>query len=152
MLVHYNPELLIVVSSGASSCGIGRVLSHRLQDGSDNPIAFVSRSLSDCEKKYAQLEEEALARIFEIAKFHKYLYGRECFLQTGHMPLHGLLKEDRTISAMASARIQRWALTLSNYQYTLEYKPGPSIGHADALSRLPLQYQMYQRKCQYQKK
>ena len=54
------------------------------------------------------------------------------------MPLLGLLKEDRTISAMASARIQRWALTLSNYQYTLEYKPGPSIGHADALSRLPL--------------
>ena len=54
------------------------------------------------------------------------------------MPLLGLLKEDRTSLAMASARIQRWALTLSNYQYTLENKPGPSIGHADAPSRLPL--------------
>ena len=41
---------------------------------------------------------------------------------------------------MASARIQRWALTPSNYQHTLEYKPGPSIGHADVLSRLPLPY------------
>ena len=138
VLVHYNPELPIVVSSDASSCGIGSVLSHRLPDGSDKPIAFASRSLSECEKKYAQLEKEALALIFGIAKFHKYLYGREFLLQTDHMPLLGLLKEDRTISAMASPRIQRWALTLSNYQYTLEYKPGPSIGHADALSRLPL--------------
>ena len=66
--------------------------------------------------------------MFGITKFHKYLYGREFLLQTDR----GLLKEDRTISAMASARIQRWALTLSNYQYTWAYKPVPSIGHADA--------------------
>ena len=72
-----------------------------------------------------------MALIFGIAKFHKYLYGREFILQTDHMPLLGLLKEDHTISAMASAMIQRWVLTLSNYQYTLEYKPGPTIGHAD---------------------
>ena len=138
VLVHYNPELPIVVSSDASSCGIGSVLSHHLQDGNDKPIAFASRSRSDCEKKYAQLEKEALAVIFGIAKFHKYLYGREFLLQADHMPLLGLLNEDGTISTMASARIQRWALTLSNYQCTLEYKPGPSIGHADALSRLSL--------------
>ena len=138
VLVHYDPDLPIVVSSDASSCGLGSVLSHRLPDGSDKPIAYASRSLSDCEKKYAQLEKEALALIFGMSKFHKYLFGREFLLQTDHMPLLGLLKEDRPISAMASARIQRWALRLSNYQYTLEYKPGPSIGHADALSRLPL--------------
>ena len=89
MLVHYNPELPIVVSSDASSCGIGSVLSHRLQYGSDKPIAFASQSLIDCEKKYAQLEKEALALIFGIAKFHKYLYGREFLLQTDHMPLLG---------------------------------------------------------------
>ena len=128
------------------------MLAHRLQDGSDTPIAYASRSLSDCEKKYAQLEKEALALNFGIAKFHKYLYGREFLLQTDHMPLLGLLKEDHTISAMASGRIQRWALTLSNYQYTLEYKQGPSIGHADALSRLPLpdvptKWQCQKREC-----
>ena len=68
VLVHYNPELPIVVSSDASSCGIASVLSHRLQDVSDKHIAFASRSLSDCEKKYAQLEKEALSLIFGIAK------------------------------------------------------------------------------------
>ena len=55
-----------------------------------------------------------------------------------HLPLIGLVKEDRAISAMTSARIHRWALTLCNYQYHLEYRPGTSICHGDRLSRLPL--------------
>lgn len=138
VLVHYNPELPIIVTSDASPYGIGSVLSHRLPDGNDRPIAFASRTLSTAEKKYAQLEKEGLALIYGISKFHKYLYGREFIVQTDHKPLLGLLKEDRPISAMASARIQRWALTLSNYQYCLEYRPGLKIGHADGLSRLPL--------------
>ena len=39
---------------------------------------------------------------------------------------------------MASARIQRWALILAAYKYTIEYKPGAEHSNADALSRLPL--------------
>ena len=39
---------------------------------------------------------------------------------------------------MASARIQRWALTLSAYDYTISYKPGKDQASADLLSRLPL--------------
>ena len=46
VLVHYKPELPIILSSDASPYGIGSVLSHRLPDGSDKPIAHVSRSLS----------------------------------------------------------------------------------------------------------
>ena len=38
---------------------------------------------------------------------------------------------------LASARIQRWALILSSYSYTVLHKPGSQIPHADALSRLP---------------
>ena len=138
VLVHSNPELPIILSNDASPYGIGSVLSHRLPDGSDKPIAYESRSLSTAEKKYAPLEKEALSLVFVISKFHKYLYGRDFVLQTDHLPLIGLLKEDRAISAMASAHIQRWALTLSNYQYHLEYRPGTSICHADGLNRSPL--------------
>ena len=39
---------------------------------------------------------------------------------------------------MASSRIQRWALILGAYNYTIAYKPGNSHGNADVLSRLPL--------------
>ena len=39
---------------------------------------------------------------------------------------------------MASARIQRWALTLSAYDYHIKYKAGLDNANADLLSRLPL--------------
>ncbi|CAG2228697.1 Uncharacterized protein K02A2.6 [Mytilus edulis] len=39
---------------------------------------------------------------------------------------------------MAASRIQRWALTLAAYEYTIVYKEGSLNGNADGLSRLPL--------------
>ena len=39
---------------------------------------------------------------------------------------------------MASSQIQRWALTLSAYQYSICYNPGNTHSNADGLSRLPL--------------
>ena len=39
---------------------------------------------------------------------------------------------------MASARIQRWALTLGAYNYKIEYRPGQQMAHANALRRLLL--------------
>ena len=39
---------------------------------------------------------------------------------------------------MASALLQRWALTLSSYAYNIKYKRGDNQGNTDALSRVPL--------------
>ena len=39
---------------------------------------------------------------------------------------------------MASSRIQRWALKLSAYQYSICYKSGKTLQNVDALSRLPM--------------
>ena len=39
---------------------------------------------------------------------------------------------------MAAARMQRWALTLSAYQYTIEHINGTANNCADCMSRLPL--------------
>ncbi|KAK6169531.1 hypothetical protein SNE40_020570 [Patella caerulea] len=138
VLVHYNPDLPLILSCDASPYGVGAVLSHQMKDGSDKPVAYASRSLAPAEKNYAHIDREGLAIMFGLNKFHKYLYGKDFTIQTDHKPLLGLLKEDRLISPMASARIQRWALTLSNYQYHLCYKRGDSNANADGLSRLPL--------------
>ena len=56
---------------------------------------------------------------------------------TDHKPLLGLFRENKAIPVLASARVQRWALLLSSYNYTLIYKPGSKHNNADALSRLP---------------
>jgi len=51
----------------------------------------------------------------------------------------GLFAEDKPLSAMASARTQRWALTLAAYEYTIKHRPGRCNSNADALSRLPVE-------------
>ena len=89
-LALYNPGLPIIVSSDASPYGIGSVLSHHLSYCCEKTLAHASRSLSSCEKKYAQLEKEALPLVYGITKFHKYLNGGEFILQTDHKPLIGL--------------------------------------------------------------
>lgn len=74
--------------------------------------------------------------IFGIKKFHLYLYGQRLKTFTEHNLLLGLFKADKAVLALASPRIQRWALPLAAYD--LVYRQGSRHGNADGLSRLPL--------------
>ena len=76
VLIHFNPDLPLIVSADASSYGVGAVLTHQLKDGTEQPVAFSSRTLSPAEKNYAQIDKEGLAIIFAVTKFRQYLLGR----------------------------------------------------------------------------
>ncbi len=79
-----------------------------------------------------------MAIIFGVKRFHQYTYGRSFTILSDHKPLEGLLNELKAIPAMASARIQWWALTLAAYDYHIQFKSGESNANADLFSRLPL--------------
>ena len=137
VLIHFDPQKPLVMTCDASPYGIGAVLSHKTDRG-EQPIAYVSRTLTSAEKNYSVLEKESLAIIFGIKKFHQYIYGHRVQIITDHKPLIGLFREDKAIPTMAASRIQRWALTLAAYEYEIMYRVG-SKNNADGLSRLPLE-------------
>lgn len=136
-LVPYSLKYPIIVASDSSPYGVGCVLSHII-DGVERPVMFCSSTLSSAESKYSQLYREALGLIYAVKKFHKFIYGRSFTLLTDHMPLKSIFNPKKNIPTLAAARLQRWALILSSYQYDIKYRKGSEMSNADAMSRLPL--------------
>ena len=112
VLEHYDPRKPLTLATDASPYGIGAILTRVMEDGSEKPVAYASRTLNDIEKRYSQLDKEALAIIFGVKRFHHYLYGRQFAIVSDHKPLQYLLSESRAVPTMASVRLQRWALLL----------------------------------------
>ncbi len=86
VLTHYNPCPPLCLACDASPYGIGAVLSHEMTDGSKNPPAFASRSLTPAKCNYVQIDREALSLGWGVKKFNQYLYGKHFTLITDHQP------------------------------------------------------------------
>ncbi|XP_065095800.1 uncharacterized protein K02A2.6-like [Ochlerotatus camptorhynchus] len=140
LLTHYNPNLDIVVSADASSVGVGATISHKFPDGTMKVVQHASRALTPAERNYSQPDREGLAIIFAVTKFHRMLFGRRFHLQTDHAPLLRIFGSKKGIPVYTSNRLQRWALTLILYDFTIEHVPTAKFGNADVLSRLISQH------------
>ena len=138
VLAVYDPSLDLKVDADASSVGIGAVISQVDKNGCERPVEFISRTLSKAEKNYSQIEKEALAIVWSVKRFHRYIYARPFTLVTDHKPLEFIFHPHKGIPEMGISRIVRWALALSSYQYTIKYRPTYKHSNADMCSRFPL--------------
>lgn len=128
VLQPFDPDKRTVIQTDASQHGLGSCL---MQDGL--PIAYASRSLSDTEKRYAQVEKEFLAITFACKKFHYFIYGRTVEVKSDHKPLISIMQKD--IHKIPSAKLQRMRLKLLSYDLKVEFVPGKYMYVADYLSR-----------------
>lgn len=138
LLVHFDPTVKLRLDTDASSVGIGAVLSHIYPDGQEKPISFASRTLTKAEQKWSQIDREACAIIYGVKKFYQYLYGNKFELITDHKPLTAIFHPNKQLPAFMSARLQRWAMFLMQFQYEIRYRNTSDHSNADGLSRLPI--------------
>ena len=117
ILAHYNPNEETTVITDASPNGIGAVLT---QGKEENPVIYVSRTLSSHEQNYSQIEREGLAIIYAFDRLRQYLLGRKFKLVTDNKPLAQCFK--KKLSAVTTSRIQRWVIKLSEYDFQVEEK------------------------------
>ena len=137
LLTNFNGDYPLILEVDASPVGVGCVLLQKVND-QELPIYFASKKLSSAEQNYSQIDKEGLALVFGMHRFRYFLLGRKFVARTDHKPLLGLFGKGRHVPSNANARIQRWALLMSQYDYDLVHKSGRDNVIADALSRLPI--------------
>jgi transposase InsO family protein len=140
VLAHYDASRPTVVSADSSSYGLGAVLLQQQTDGSWRPVIYTSRSLTDVEGRYAQVEKECLALTWAAERLADYLIGIRFVLQTDHKPLVSLLSPRRALDDIPP-RIQRMRIRLMRFDFSVEYLAGKQLCVADTLSRFPLQHE-----------
>ena len=99
------------------------------------PGTFASRSMSETELRYAQIEKEALATTWACEKFRDYLIGKKFSIEIDHKPLVPLLNSKYLDSL--PPRILRFRFRLMRFDYTISHVPGKLLYTADTLSHTP---------------
>jgi hypothetical protein len=131
----FDTSLPCVVETDASDYAIGAVLN---QIGEDKktlcPIAFFSRKLVPAEVNYDVHDKELLA-IVDCFKLWRHCLedsAHQTIVYTDHSNLQPFMGKK-----FLNHRQARWALYLSSYNFSIQYRPGSVNSRADALSRRP---------------
>ena len=136
ILALYDPSLETTVTADASSYGLGAVLRQKQADGITRPVAYVSRSMTPTEERYAQIEKEALALTWACERFSDYLIGLHFCVETDHKPLVPLFSQK--LLDELPIRIQRFRMRMMRFSFSICHVPGKELATADALSRAPI--------------
>lgn len=134
ILALYDPKLDTELHADASSLGLGGILMQWQENPRVlKPVAYFSRQTTAEERYLHSYELETLAVVCSLKKFRPYLLGSKFTIYTDCNALrHTLTKRDLI------PRIARWWLQISEFDFDIQYRPGCSMSHVDALSRNPV--------------
>ena len=101
------------------------------------PVAYASKSFSDIETHYANIERELLGVVFGVGHFKHFTYGHHTHIITDYKSLLPLFQESVTNT---TPHLSRLLLCISEYDLKLHYQPGSKMKLSDALSRQSSHY------------
>ncbi|KAK3745368.1 hypothetical protein QZH41_001397 [Actinostola sp. cb2023] len=133
VLIPFYPEreTLIICDGSPTGLGVFQKTQHGYQ-----PVHYVSRTLTDTESRYSQIEREALSVEFTTSRLQMlYLLGGKHFkIATDHKPLLPLFNNPQ---AKLPPRIERMVMKMQNLDFTMMHIPGKENA-TDYMSRHPL--------------
>ena len=76
VLAPYNVNAETKITADALAYGLGTVIAQKQSSSEWTPVAYASRSMSETEGRYSQIEKEALALVWACEKFEDYIIGK----------------------------------------------------------------------------
>ncbi|KAL0427735.1 UNVERIFIED_CONTAM: Transposon Tf2-12 polyprotein [Sesamum latifolium] len=112
-----RPLILYVVAQERS---VGILLAQKNDEGKDNALYYLSRTMTPNELKYSPIEKLYLALIFAIQKLKHYFQSHSIHLVSKANPLKYVMTKP-----VLSDRLARWYLQL--HQFEITYVPQKAI-------------------------
>src|SRR6266498_842904 len=132
ILAHPDFTKMFKLYTDASDVGLGAVLIQEDDQGKDRVICYEAKTLLSAEKNYPTTEKECLAIMWAMQKFKHFLRGGQPFeVYTDHAVLKTLMTHENP-----SPRRARWIEKMASFNFTIHYRPGVKMGHADFASRM----------------
>ena len=134
VLVALDLDKKLRVEVDTSDYATGGVLSMEVENGRWKPVAFLSKSLNETERNYEIHDKEMLVILRGLEAWRHLLEGVQFRFEiwTDHKNLEYFMKAQKL-----NRRQARWALYLSQFNFTLKHVLGTRMGKADGLSRRP---------------
>ena len=117
VLAYFDKDKDHIIQTDESKTGLRAVL---LQEG--QPVVYASRTLTETERRYLNIERELLGVVSGLERLHHYTFGKPIVVETDHQPLTSIWK--KTIATCWSPRLQRLLLGLAQYDAHIEYPRG----------------------------
>ena len=103
----------------------------QIHDGTEFPVAFLSHTFTDTQRRWSTPKQEAYGIYFTIKKWNYYLQGVDITGRNDHKPLAWFLNGKNK-----NTKINRWGLELTSYNIMFKWISGARNKAADCLSRL----------------
>ena len=121
VMAYFDPGIPISVSCEASFHeGLSSGLFQETEKG-NQPVHFISRTMTKTEKRYSQTEKDALSIAWAKNRFRMYLFGAPRFqINSAYKPLLPLFNK---ATCKFPPRIEKWVMDMQDVDYELVHEP-----------------------------